>query len=179
MLSGQPNNGGIYRNSCFLTTPDIRALFIWEELDLPERILHHYATHAIHFRLFCEAPDSARQLAFTLVQLLRDATSTSDANSAHHGDYALPVMKDLSYCLTPSTVYATAYFTGFERAFAIADDFANSNPQYYTYAPLGDRDWPVTTWPADQRELAHVDNIADCYETLRYVPTVRLTVRLL
>lgn len=76
-------------------------------------------------------------------------------------------MKDLSYCLTPSAVYATVYFTGLERAYANADDFANSKPLYYTFAPLGDRDWPVTTWPPDERKLAHVDNVADCYETLR------------
>lgn len=88
-------------------------------------------------------------------------------------------MKDLSYCLTPSAVYANAYFTGLERAYANADDFANSKPLYYTFSPLGDRDWPVTTWPPDERELAHVDNVADCYETLRYVQADPLPMRLL
>ncbi|KAL1949031.1 hypothetical protein VTO73DRAFT_10837 [Trametes versicolor] len=156
-----PDNGGLYHNALLETTTDPCALLIWEELDIASRVAHHFARHVVHFKIFTEAPHSAAHLAFVLLRLV-EATSTS----SH-----VVKMKDLSYAITPTTVYGSAYFTGFERAYAYASAFAVANP-YFQFAPSTDKQLPLSTWPESRHDLAHSDIVRRCYAAIRSLQQV-------
>lgn len=146
--------------------PDIRVLFIWEQLDIAARMAHHYARHVVHFQIFSEAPYCAGHLALVLLRLIDNAAAQHVPNVATVNTARLPKLKDLCYSITPSSVYGSAYFTGFELAYASANAFANDNA-YFTFNPSGNRPLPVSTWPDNRRDIAVPDNVRDCYTTVQ------------
>lgn len=139
----------------------MRVLFIWDTLDIASRIAHHYARHAVHFQLFSEAPYAAGHLALVLLRLTDNASRDAAYNSVRP-----PKLRDLTYSIAPSGVYGTAYFSGFERAYADASAFSAANA-YFTFTPSPNHTLPLTTWPEHKRDLADPDIVHDCYATVQ------------
>lgn len=136
------------------------ALLIWEKLNIAASLDHHGATHAVHFRIFTEAPHSAGHLAGLLLRLAtqEDAATLPLARR--------PTLKALIYSICPSEVHGTAYFFRLERAYRRAQAFSAATP-HYTFTPPGTQlELPLTTWPEATRTYVYADTVLAAFQTI-------------
>lgn len=137
------------------------ALLIWEKLDIAASLDHHGATHAVHFRIFTDAPHSAGHLAGLLLRL----ATQEDTMALPHA--RRPMLKALIYSICPSAVHGTAYFFRLDRAYRRAQTYATATP-HYTFAPPGTRsELPLTTWPEGTRRYVYPDIVLAAFQAVK------------
>lgn len=158
-MSPQPKSGDQFLKDYCEPFSDVHALFIWEIVDVPQRVLHNDAVFRVRFKLFTGGPHSAGRLAFTLLRLIEDAMVDYDPNIPNN---PAPELRDLSYWLGPSSIVGTAYFVGLSGPYANARGYACMYPGFYMVNENRVKT-PLTTWPPGDCEQADEENVQDCY----------------
>ena len=165
----QPDNGGLY-DSIFdvRVVRRARALFIWKELSAYPSDDPNSPQYLVSFYIETSAPFCASDLAYALLRFTDDATRTYVINDYNFDPYHLPTLRRLTYFLSPSGVYGTAFFDGLQHVYQNTHAIASVDPSLRFYPDHGTY-FPLTTWPEREPSLLTREIVGDCWSTTRFV----------